>query len=84
MIFKNPKGPERQRKIDTQSPTTTGGSPILVLTMLRTNFLPGKLPRPIRVPSGKPINKLISVAIPDTFRERKVIAKISGSPVKIK
>ena len=31
MIFKNPEGPERQRKIETQSPATTGGNPIPAL-----------------------------------------------------
>ncbi|GAB6156056.1 hypothetical protein JCM17380_48080 [Desulfosporosinus burensis] len=41
MIFKNPKGPDLHRKIETHNPTTTGGKPIpvVVVAKIRSGFV---------------------------------------------
>ena len=54
---KSPSGPLRQRKIETVSPTTTGGKAIPVLINDIQNFLVGKRPNANKVPKGRPINK---------------------------
>jgi len=75
-----PKGPLRHRKMDTTSPTTTGGSAMPVLTRLIQNFRVGNLPNANRVPDGMPINRLIKVARPEIRKDSSVISITSGSP----
>jgi hypothetical protein len=48
---------------------------------LTTIRFPGKLERATVVPIDIPINKLMRVADPDTWRERKVMLITSGSKV---
>jgi hypothetical protein len=48
---------------------------------LTTIRFPGKLERATVVPIDIPINKLMKVADPDTWRERKVMLITSGSKV---
>jgi hypothetical protein len=65
----------------TKRPTTTGGSPMPVLMRLTVNRLPGNLESAMVVPMEIPMNRLISVAVPDTWSERRVIPITSGSKV---
>jgi hypothetical protein len=65
----------------TKRPTTTGGSAMPVLMRLTTILLPGNFERATVVPIDIPMNKLIRVADPDTWRERKVMLITSGSKV---
>jgi hypothetical protein len=48
-----------------------------VLIRLNKRERPGNLPSASRVPSGKPINRLMPVAMPEICRERVVIWRIS-------
>jgi hypothetical protein len=52
-----------------------------VLMRLTTILLPGNLERATVVPIDIPINKLMRVADPDTWRDRKVMLITSGSKV---
>jgi len=78
--WRKPRGPDLHKKRLTHSPTTTGGRPMPRLTMLTAIFRPGKEEIARKTPRGTPINTLIKVAIPDTFRVRTVILNTSGSP----
>ncbi|OPZ49864.1 MAG: hypothetical protein BWY92_01219 [Firmicutes bacterium ADurb.BinA052] len=75
-----PRGPYRHSTMLTQSPTTTGGSPMPVFTMLATASRPRNLPRARAVPSGTPIARLIRVASPDTLTVRRAIWRTPRSP----
>src|SRR5512142_2383935 len=61
----------------TNRPTTTGGSPMPVLTMLSRNARPGNLPSASSVPSGRPISRLRHVAAPEICSESSVTWKTS-------
>jgi hypothetical protein len=76
-----PRGPFRHKKIVTKSPTTTGGRAIPVLMRLTTNLRPGNCVRATTVPTDIPKNRLMNVAVPETFRENQVIPRTSGSKV---
>jgi hypothetical protein len=52
-----------------------------VLMRLTTILLPGNFERATVVPIDIPMNKLMRVADPDTWRERKVMLITSGSKV---
>jgi hypothetical protein len=52
-----------------------------VLIKLTTILLPGNFERATVVPIDIPMNKLMSVADPDTWRDRKVMLITSGSKV---
>jgi len=47
--------------------------------MLTTICRPGKEERATAVPMPMPMNRLIRVAVPETFRDSHVIARTSGS-----
>ena len=79
-ISQPPRGPLRQSSSVTKSPTTTGGRPIPVLTALTTRPRPGKRDSASAAPAGIPINSEISVALADTWSERRRIAHTSPSP----
>jgi hypothetical protein len=49
--------------IATTSPTTTGNSAMPVLMMLKRKERPRKFPNASPVPKGKPIRRLITVAM---------------------
>jgi hypothetical protein len=78
---KLPSGPLLHRNIDTQSPITTGGNAIPVLMKLKRQPRPENLLIANHVPKGKPMTRLMAIAVPDTWRVNKVIAQISGSPL---
>jgi hypothetical protein len=61
----------------TTSPTTTGGSAMPVLMMLKTKERQRKLLSASHVPNGKPISRLMSVASVDTCIESNVMGMIS-------
>ena len=67
----------------TANPTTTGGSPMPVLTRLNSTARPGKRPRASTVPSGRPISRLRAVARPETWSDRSVTEKISPNVVSM-
>jgi len=48
-----------------------------VLTTLKRTERPRKFPNASHVPQGKPINRLMRVAMSETFKERRVISIIS-------
>ncbi len=78
-MSRKPSGPFLQRKTVTKRPTTTGGSPIPVLTTLTTNFLPGNRVSATIIPVETPNPTEMSVAIPDTLRDSQVMPRTSGS-----
>jgi hypothetical protein len=67
----------------TNNPTTTGGKPIPVLIKLMTSLLPQKLVKATAVPMETPMNRLMNVAVPDTFKDSHVIPNTSGSKLTI-
>jgi hypothetical protein len=78
----DPSGPDRDSSRNTNSPTTTGGSPI---SALRTTIDP---PRPRKrasashAPSGSPISAASSTADRLTISESRTIANSAGSPAR--
>ena len=80
---RSPSGPLRHRKIETQSPTTTGGSAMPVLTSPRITRRPRNSTSAKYTPSGMPSTSDSSVAESDTRSVRNVIESVSGSPLKM-
>ena len=74
----------RQRKIDTNRPTTTGGSPIPVFTRLTRTRRPGKRVSASAVPAETPSSRLSSVAVPEMRSESREIRQTSASRPKIR
>src|SRR5207244_1546958 len=64
-----------------KSPTTTGGSPMPVLTRLTSSCRPGKRVRASAAPAGTPSNNAIAVPVAETSTESHRIAHTSASPV---
>ena len=64
-------------------PTTTGGSPIPVLTRAITSRRPGKRTSARSVPSGMPTMSESKVAVAESLSESQVIPSTSGSPLHI-
>src|SRR5450759_2455917 len=71
---RSPSGPLRQSVNATNSPTTTGGSAMPVLTTLMTSPRLRNRDRASHVPIGNPISRLRAVASPETASDRRVIS----------
>src|SRR4030095_10213844 len=78
----NPNGPLRHKKIDTNSPTTTGGSPIPVLIKATVVLRPGNLMSASAIPNGTPSKSEMKVALPEILSDSQVISQISASRPK--
>src|SRR5664279_3381354 len=78
---RKPKGPFRHSSTVTKRPTTTGGRPMPVFMSAMTRRLPGNSLRATATARPSPSTTLRRVAIPDTFRESRVIPRTSGSSV---
>src|SRR5664279_2169238 len=78
---RKPKGPFRHSSTVTKRPTTTGGRPMPVFMSAMTRRLPGNSLRATATATPSPSTTLRRVAIPDTFRESRVIPRTSGSSV---
>src|SRR5438093_22772 len=69
-----PRGPARESKRYTSSPTTTGGRPMTAFSTTITACRPGKRLTAIAAPSGKPSNAAIATADRLTRRLRRTIS----------
>src|SRR5437870_5631157 len=78
----NPRGPLRHKKIDTNNPTTTGGSPIPVLIKATVVLRPRNRFSASAMPKGIPSKSEIKVALPEILRESQVISHTSASKPK--
>ena len=77
-----PSGPLRHKKIETNKPTTTGGSPMPVLIDAAITVRPGKWASARAIPRGTPIRRETRVAQPEILRESHVICQTSASRPK--
>jgi hypothetical protein len=77
MSSRKPSGPLRHKKIDTNNPTTTGGSPIPVLIKATATSRPRNLISASPMPKGTPSKSEISVAPPEILSESQVISQTS-------
>src|SRR4029453_13962359 len=78
----NPRGPLRHKKIDTNSPTTTGGRPIPVLIKATVVLPPRNRMSASAIPKGTPSKSEIKVALPEILSDSQVISQISASRPK--
>ncbi len=79
MSASGPSGPLRHNSIETPSPTTTGGSPIPVLTRLERNARPRNGRSASSTPSGTPTSAASAVASPETASESAAMRRMAGS-----
>src|SRR5918995_1960097 len=77
-----PSGPLRQRKIEINKPTTTGGRPMPVLIKATVAPRPGNLASARAIPRGIPIKSEMKVAEPEIWSERQVMDHTSPSSPK--
>jgi hypothetical protein len=83
-MAKKPSGPLLDNSRYTKRPTTTGGSPMKVLSMLMINPLSGNFLNPRSALKGRPIRVAARRAVPDTLRERRIIPSSSLSRLRIR
>jgi len=74
----SPRGPALDSTRNTKRPATTGGRPMSVKMRFFIKPLSGNSLSVMKVPSGMPMTAAISVATPETFRDRDAMSMISG------
>ena len=84
IIPRKPRGPLRHSRIATIRPTTTGGIPMPTFTRLMRKRRPPNRLNARAIPVGTPMIKLVAVAIKDTRKDSRTMAKTSGSPPRSK
>src|SRR6056297_3381486 len=79
-----PSGPALDSIRYTNSPTTTGGSPISALSSTVTAPRPRKRNAPTTAPRGRPIRQAMATAVSVTRSDRRTISLRSRSHVRIR
>src|SRR5438067_5701021 len=82
MSSRKPSGPLRHKNIDTNRPTTTGGSPMPVLTNATATLRPGNRSSARAIPGGIPSTSDMKVAAPEILIDSHVIVQTSASKPK--
>jgi hypothetical protein len=80
---RGPRGPCREMREYSKSPTTTVGRAMRVLNMAVSPFLPQNSLLPMIKPTGTPTKEERKVAMVETLKESKAILKISLSKENI-